>query len=165
MLFLGQTVKAIPLPSYLLIHCFLLLVGSVPPISSLRLLVPPLRLMSAFMWKIAQQQHLEHYGKLEEFVSLVTRLVPEVLTSRQKATLVMGLRAKVSREGDGKSRDYCTETDKANLWYLRRDWCSACWFFFFFLRWFLRCAEVNYQQTLRRWSHIYRGFSLLIHQR
>lgn len=74
-------------------------VGSVPPISSLRLLVPPLRLMSAFMWKIAQQQHLEHYGKLEEFVSLVTRLVPEVLTSRQKATLVMGLRAKV-RETD-----------------------------------------------------------------
>ncbi|XP_053505905.1 zinc finger protein 135 isoform X1 [Ictalurus furcatus] len=72
--------------------------GSVPPISSLRLLVPPLRLMSAFMWKIAQQQHLEHYGKLEEFVSLVTRLVPEVLTSRQKATLVMGLRAKMILE-------------------------------------------------------------------
>ncbi|TSK13204.1 Sugar phosphate exchanger 3 [Bagarius yarrelli] len=72
--------------------------GSVPPISSLRLLVPPLRLMSAFMWKIAQQQHLEHYGKLEEFVSLVTRLVPEVLTSRQKATLVMGLRAKTILE-------------------------------------------------------------------
>lgn len=83
-----------------LICCFLLPLGSVPPISSLRLLVPPLRLMSAFMWKIAQQQHLEHYGKLEEFVSLVTRLVPEVLTSRQKATLVMGLRAKVSRKSD-----------------------------------------------------------------
>ncbi|XP_062862705.1 zinc finger protein ZFP2 [Trichomycterus rosablanca] len=70
------------------------MMGSVP-ISSLRLLVPPLRLMSAFMWKIAQQQHVEYYSKLEEFVSLVTRLVPEVLTSRQKGTLVMGLRAKM----------------------------------------------------------------------
>lgn len=105
--------------------------GSVPPISSLRLLVPPLRLMSAFMWKIAQQQHLEHYGKLEEFVSLVTRLVPEVLTSRQKATLVMGLRAKVSREGDNKCTDYCTESSRTEVWYSIGDWDSICWFFFF----------------------------------
>lgn len=102
-------------------HYFPLSLGSVPPISSLRLLVPPLRLMSAFMWKIAQQQHLEHYGKLEEFVSLVTRLVPEVLTSRQKATLVMGLRAKVSSEGHCKSIDCCAERDRAEVWYSRRD--------------------------------------------
>ncbi|KAL6459950.1 hypothetical protein MHYP_G00317090 [Metynnis hypsauchen] len=72
--------------------------SSAPPISSLRLLVPPLRLMSAFMWQIAQRQNLEHYGKLEEFVSVVTKLVPEVLTSRQKATLIMGLRAKMILE-------------------------------------------------------------------
>uniref|UniRef100_A0A4W4H687 C2H2-type domain-containing protein n=1 Tax=Electrophorus electricus TaxID=8005 RepID=A0A4W4H687_ELEEL len=73
-------------------------IGSVPPISSLRLLVPPLRLMSAFMWQIAQHQNVEHYEKLEEFVSLVTKLVPDVLTSRQKATLVIGLRAKMILE-------------------------------------------------------------------
>ncbi|KAG9280384.1 zinc finger protein 502-like [Astyanax mexicanus] len=72
--------------------------SSAPPISSLRLLVPPLRLMSAFMWQIAQRQKVEHYGKLEEFVSVVTKLVPEVLTSRQKATLIMGLRAKMILE-------------------------------------------------------------------
>ncbi|XP_035384368.1 zinc finger protein 345-like isoform X2 [Electrophorus electricus] len=72
--------------------------SSVPPISSLRLLVPPLRLMSAFMWQIAQHQNVEHYEKLEEFVSLVTKLVPDVLTSRQKATLVIGLRAKMILE-------------------------------------------------------------------
>ncbi|XP_076860971.1 uncharacterized protein LOC143514075 [Brachyhypopomus gauderio] len=72
--------------------------GSAPAMSSLRLLVPPLRLMSAFMWQTAQRQSVEHYGKLEEFVSLVTKLVPDVLTSRQKATLVMGLRAKMILE-------------------------------------------------------------------
>lgn len=54
--------------------------------------------MSAFMWQIAQRKKVEHYGKLEEFVSVVTKLVPEVLTSRQKATLIMGLRAKMILE-------------------------------------------------------------------
>lgn len=78
-----------------LVFCFI--TDSAPPISSLRLLVPPLRLMSAFMWQVVQRQHVEHFGKLEEFVSVVTKLVPEVLTGRQKATLIMGLRAKVSK--------------------------------------------------------------------
>ncbi|XP_031438498.1 zinc finger protein 454-like isoform X2 [Clupea harengus] len=71
---------------------------SMPPLSSLRLLIPPLRLMSAFMWHVAEEQKLEHYEKLENFVSLVTKMVPDLLSHRQKATLLMGLRAKMLLE-------------------------------------------------------------------
>ncbi|XP_051544669.1 zinc finger protein ZFP2-like [Myxocyprinus asiaticus] len=71
---------------------------SVPPLSSLRLLVPPLRLTSALMWQIVQDQNVEQYGKLEEFVSVMTNLVPELLSKRQRATLIVGLRAKMILE-------------------------------------------------------------------
>ncbi|KAM9467440.1 uncharacterized protein Hap1MRO34_014208 [Clarias gariepinus] len=65
------------------------------PLSSVRLLVPPLRLMSAFMWQVLQQKHLVHYGKLEEFVSMVTETVPHLLTYRQRVQLILGLRARM----------------------------------------------------------------------
>uniref|UniRef100_A0A8C8JUK2 C2H2-type domain-containing protein n=1 Tax=Oncorhynchus tshawytscha TaxID=74940 RepID=A0A8C8JUK2_ONCTS len=67
-------------------------------LSSLRLLAPPLRLMSAFMWKVAQQHIVKHYGKLEEFVTLVTEMVPELLSSRQRTQLLLGLRARLVLE-------------------------------------------------------------------
>lgn len=70
-------------------------VESVPPLSSLRLLVSPLRLTSAFMWQVVKDQNVEQFGKLEEFVSVMTNLVPELLSRRQRATLIVGLRAKV----------------------------------------------------------------------
>lgn len=35
------------------------------------------------------------YDKLLDFISLVTEMVPEVLSPRQKAELMLGLRAKV----------------------------------------------------------------------
>ncbi|XP_029617439.1 zinc finger protein ZFMSA12A [Salmo trutta] len=66
------------------------------PLSSLRLLVPPLRLMSAFMWQVAQQRAIKHYGKLEEFVTVVTQTVPELMTDRQRTLLILGLRARVN---------------------------------------------------------------------
>ncbi|CAB1351743.1 unnamed protein product [Coregonus sp. 'balchen'] len=59
------------------------------------LLVPPLCLMSASMWQVAQQCDVMQYGKLEEFVTLVTEIVPELLTFRQRVQLVLGLRARV----------------------------------------------------------------------
>ncbi|KAL0973271.1 hypothetical protein UPYG_G00201270 [Umbra pygmaea] len=68
------------------------------PLPSLRLLAPPLRLMSAFMWQVSQQNNVKHYGKLEEFVTLVTEIVPEVLSSRQRTNLLLGLRAKMVLE-------------------------------------------------------------------
>lgn len=68
------------------------------PVSSLRLLVPPLRLMSAFMWQVTKQRNVKHYGKLEEFVCVVTEAVPEVLSDRQRSLLLLGLRAKMTLE-------------------------------------------------------------------
>ncbi|XP_051547599.1 uncharacterized protein LOC127437016 isoform X11 [Myxocyprinus asiaticus] len=71
---------------------------SVLPLSSLRLLVPPLRLTSALMWQVVQDQNVEQFGKLEEFVSVMTNLMPELLSKRQRATLIVGLRAKTGQD-------------------------------------------------------------------
>lgn len=70
--------------------------ASAPPLSSLRLLVPPLRLLTAAMWQVAHQQSVKHYGMLEDFVSLVTEAVPQLLTDRQRSLLLLALRAKVT---------------------------------------------------------------------
>uniref|UniRef100_A0A8C5BQ04 TERF1-interacting nuclear factor 2 N-terminal domain-containing protein n=1 Tax=Gadus morhua TaxID=8049 RepID=A0A8C5BQ04_GADMO len=62
------------------------------------LLVPPLRLFSAVMWEVARQQRTSHFGMLEDFISLVTDAIPELLTGQQKSLLLLGLRAKVFME-------------------------------------------------------------------
>ncbi|KAM4537893.1 uncharacterized protein V3H82_023667 isoform 1-T1 [Fundulus diaphanus] len=64
--------------------------------SCLRLLLPPLRLLTGAMWQVVQQQSLKHYGMLEEFVSMVTEAVPQLLTDRQRGLLLLALRAKGS---------------------------------------------------------------------
>ncbi|KAJ8355549.1 hypothetical protein SKAU_G00183430 [Synaphobranchus kaupii] len=61
------------------------------PVSSLHLLVPPLQLLSAAMWQVLQQQDMLHYGKLEEFVFLVTEAFPELLSESQRTELTLGL--------------------------------------------------------------------------
>ncbi|XP_008301636.1 zinc finger protein ZFMSA12A-like [Stegastes partitus] len=66
------------------------------PLSSLRLLIPPLRLVTAAMWQVAWEQSVRHYGMLEDFVSLVTDAVPQLLTERQRSLLLLALRAKVT---------------------------------------------------------------------
>lgn len=66
------------------------------PPASLRLLVPPVRLMSAFVWQVAQQLKVMQYDKLADFISLATEMVPELLSPTQKAQLILGLRARVS---------------------------------------------------------------------
>ncbi|XP_013860273.1 zinc finger protein 878 isoform X2 [Austrofundulus limnaeus] len=79
-------------------------VSALPP-ASLKLLVPPVRLMAAFMWKVAQQDSsVMHYDKLLDFISLATEMVPELLSPSQKVQLMLGLRAKLILElcrGDG----------------------------------------------------------------
>ncbi|KAG5846411.1 hypothetical protein ANANG_G00114690, partial [Anguilla anguilla] len=61
------------------------------PVSSLCLLVPPLQLLSAAMWQVLQKQDVLHYGKLEEFVSLVMETFPELLSESQRTELTLGL--------------------------------------------------------------------------
>ncbi|CAK6961410.1 zinc finger protein 883-like [Scomber scombrus] len=72
--------------------------GPALPLASLNLLVPPVRLISAFMWQILQQRSVTQYDQLLDFISLVTESVPELLSSAQRAQLILGLRAKVVLE-------------------------------------------------------------------
>ncbi|XP_061570318.1 uncharacterized protein LOC133423982 isoform X2 [Cololabis saira] len=68
------------------------------PLSSLRLLVPPLRLMSACMWQVAQDRNVDQYGKLLDFITLVIKMVPELLKYKQRSQLILGLRARLILE-------------------------------------------------------------------
>ncbi|XP_044076546.1 uncharacterized protein LOC122887417 isoform X5 [Siniperca chuatsi] len=68
------------------------------PLSSLRLIVPPLQLVSAALWEIVKQGAVMYYGQLEDFVTTVLETVPELLTYTERVQLVMGLRAKVVLE-------------------------------------------------------------------
>ncbi|KAJ8355545.1 hypothetical protein SKAU_G00183390 [Synaphobranchus kaupii] len=43
------------------------------------------------MWQVLQQQDVLHYGKLEEFVSLVMEAFPELLSESQRTELTLGL--------------------------------------------------------------------------
>ncbi|XP_041637225.1 zinc finger protein 160-like [Cheilinus undulatus] len=65
---------------------------------SLRLFIPPLRLVSAAMWQVVQRGNVQDYGMVEEFVSTVSEIVPELLNADQKAQLLLGLRARVVLE-------------------------------------------------------------------
>lgn len=65
------------------------------PLSTLRLLIPPIRLVSAAIWQTVEQKIVSDYGLLEEFVFMVTDIVPQLLSTRQRAELILGLRARV----------------------------------------------------------------------
>lgn len=47
------------------------------------------------MWQVVQRGDVQDYGMLEEFISTVTEIVPELLNPDQKAQLLLGLRARV----------------------------------------------------------------------
>ncbi|XP_075967731.1 uncharacterized protein LOC142971032 isoform X1 [Anarhichas minor] len=68
------------------------------PLASLRLLVPPLQLLSAAMWQLAKQKDVVNYEKLQEFVFMVTEAVPGLINHRQRAQLILGLRARLILE-------------------------------------------------------------------
>ncbi|XP_049616696.1 zinc finger protein 84 isoform X1 [Syngnathus scovelli] len=71
---------------------------AVPPLSTLRQLVPPLQLCSAAMWQLAQQKDVMNYQKLQEFVYAVTEAVPELMNHKQRDQLILGLRARLILE-------------------------------------------------------------------
>ncbi|CAJ1054797.1 zinc finger protein 184-like [Xyrichtys novacula] len=68
------------------------------PLPSLRLLVPPLQLLSAAMWQLVKQKDVMNYEKLQEFVFMVTEAVPGLINHRQRAQLILGLRARLILE-------------------------------------------------------------------
>ncbi|XP_059181674.1 zinc finger protein 211-like isoform X2 [Centropristis striata] len=85
------------------------------PLSSLHLLVPPLRLMSACMWQVAQERNVDQYDKLVEFIKSVTEMLPELLNYKQKTQLVLGLRARVILESLKKMDEVDCETIQDHL--------------------------------------------------
>ncbi|XP_064848201.1 uncharacterized protein LOC135558375 isoform X3 [Oncorhynchus masou masou] len=68
------------------------------PLSSLRLLIPPLRLVSAALWQVVQQRDVMDYGLVEEFVTTVLEIVPDMMSYRERVQLIMGLRAQLVLE-------------------------------------------------------------------
>ncbi|XP_068573135.1 oocyte zinc finger protein XlCOF6-like isoform X1 [Cebidichthys violaceus] len=78
------------------------------PLSSLRLLIPPLRLLSAAMWQVAQRREVLDYEKLGEFVTLVMATVPGLLNPQQRGKLLLRLRARVILE-------LCRNEETANI--------------------------------------------------
>ncbi|KAK2820993.1 hypothetical protein Q5P01_023952 [Channa striata] len=74
------------------------LLGPTLPLSTLRLLVPPIRLVSAAIWQTVEQKIVSDYGLLEEFVFMVTEIVPQLLSTKQRAELILGLRARLILE-------------------------------------------------------------------
>ncbi|XP_041728196.1 uncharacterized protein LOC121558852 isoform X2 [Coregonus clupeaformis] len=68
------------------------------PLSSLRLFVPPLRLVSAALWQVVQRRDIMDYGLVEEFVTTVLEVVPDLMSYRERVQLIMGLRAQLVLE-------------------------------------------------------------------
>lgn len=50
------------------------------------------------MWRLAEQKDVMNYEKLQEFVFVVTEAIPGLMTQRQRAQLILGLRARVRSE-------------------------------------------------------------------
>uniref|UniRef100_A0A8C7ZAV8 C2H2-type domain-containing protein n=1 Tax=Oryzias sinensis TaxID=183150 RepID=A0A8C7ZAV8_9TELE len=77
-------------------------------LSTLRLLVSPIRIVSAAIWQTVEQKIVSDYGLLEEFVFMVTEIVPQLLSTRQRAELILGLRARLILE-------LCRSDETANI--------------------------------------------------
>ncbi|XP_066578989.1 TERF1-interacting nuclear factor 2 [Amia ocellicauda] len=64
-------------------------------LDALRLLAPPLRLISAAVWTAVRRRDVVHYGKVADLVTAVRETTPDLLTYRHTAKLTLGLRARV----------------------------------------------------------------------
>ncbi|XP_041833818.1 zinc finger protein 135 [Melanotaenia boesemani] len=69
--------------------------GNGLPLASLRLMASPLQLTYSYIWQVIRQRSVKHYVKVEEFVTMVTQTVPELLSFKQTAQLILGLRARI----------------------------------------------------------------------
>ncbi|XP_063073519.1 zinc finger protein 845-like [Engraulis encrasicolus] len=67
-------------------------------LSALRLVNSPLRLICATIWRVVQEMDVFNYGILEGFLTLIAESVPDLLSQRQWAQLILGLRAKTVLE-------------------------------------------------------------------
>ncbi|GAA6228146.1 uncharacterized protein LOC108903037 [Lates japonicus] len=68
------------------------------PFAALQLLAPPVRLVSAALWKVLKQRDVVQYGVVEEFVTSACETVPGLLTVRHQGKLALGLRGRLILE-------------------------------------------------------------------
>ncbi|XP_023252541.1 TERF1-interacting nuclear factor 2 [Seriola lalandi dorsalis] len=68
------------------------------PFAALQLLAPPVRLVSAALWKVLKQKDVMQYGVVEEFVTSACESVPGLLTVRHQGKLALGLRGRLILE-------------------------------------------------------------------
>ncbi|XP_056298398.1 TERF1-interacting nuclear factor 2 isoform X2 [Pseudoliparis swirei] len=68
------------------------------PFAALQLLAPPVRLVSAALWKVMKQRDVMQYGVLEEVVTSTCETVPGLLTVRHQGKLALGLRGRLILE-------------------------------------------------------------------
>lgn len=68
------------------------------PYAALQLLAPPVRLVSAALWKVLKQRDVMQYGVVEEFVTSACETVPGLLTLRHQGKLALGLRGRLILE-------------------------------------------------------------------
>ncbi|KAG7496388.1 hypothetical protein JOB18_018101 [Solea senegalensis] len=68
------------------------------PFAALQLLAPPMRLVSAALWKVLKQRDVMQYGVVEEFVTSACETVPGMLTVRHQGKLTLGLRGRLILE-------------------------------------------------------------------
>ncbi|XP_041966499.1 reticulocyte-binding protein 2 homolog a-like [Alosa sapidissima] len=50
------------------------------------------------MWQVAEQCQVKYYTRLEEFVCVVLEVLPDLLSAKKRAELLLGLRAKVEEK-------------------------------------------------------------------
>lgn len=79
--------------------------GLTLPFGALQLLAPPVRLVSAALWKVMKERDVMQYGIVEEFVTTACETVPGLLTLRHQAKLSLGLRARLILELCSKQPD------------------------------------------------------------
>ncbi|XP_072309608.1 TERF1-interacting nuclear factor 2-like [Eucyclogobius newberryi] len=70
-------------------------VGIGLPLASLRLMASPLQLTYSFIWQVIKQKNVNQFEKVEEFVHMVTQTIPDIISYKQKAQLLLGIRAKI----------------------------------------------------------------------
>lgn len=75
--------------------CFVPCTDASLPFAALQLLAPPVRLVSAALWKVLKQRDVVQYGVVEEFVTSACETVPGLLTVRHQGKLALGLRGRV----------------------------------------------------------------------
>ncbi|XP_061816980.1 TERF1-interacting nuclear factor 2 [Nerophis lumbriciformis] len=68
------------------------------PFAALKLLAPPVRLVSAALWKVMKQRDVKRYGVVEEFVTSACETVPGLLTLRHQGKLALGFRGRLILE-------------------------------------------------------------------